>query len=52
MAKGNILSKLGHETTFSTAMGILILRLGFGGTMLVAHGWSKLTGFGEKGASS
>ncbi len=28
-----------------TSVGLLVLRLGIGGFMLVAHGWGKLTGF-------
>lgn len=29
-------------------IGLLTLRIGAGGTMLMQHGWPKLTGFGEK----
>ncbi len=29
----------------STAVGLLILRVGIGLSMLLAHGWGKLTGF-------
>jgi putative oxidoreductase len=29
----------------STDLGLLILRIWFGGAMVVLHGWSKLTGF-------
>jgi len=34
-----------------TSIGLLILRLGFGGFMLAAHGWPKLVGFSEKAGS-
>ena len=29
-------------------IGLLVLRLGFGGLMLFAHGWGKLVNFGER----
>lgn len=32
-------------------LGRLILRLGLGGTLAAAHGWSKLTGFTERSSS-
>src|SRR6056297_84350 len=31
----------------SSSVGLLILRLFTGGCMLIAHGWGKLTSFGE-----
>lgn len=31
-----------------TAIGLLILRVGFGCLMLVGHGWAKLSGFSDK----
>lgn len=31
--------------------GLLVLRLGVGGLMLFAHGWGKLTGYGERAGS-
>lgn len=34
----------------NTSIGLLILRLGAGGMMLLLHGWGKLTGFAEKSA--
>lgn len=34
------------ETTPSS-IGLLILRIGIGGFMLVAHGWGKLVGFSD-----
>lgn len=34
-----------------TSVGLLLLRLGFGGIMLFAHGWGKLMGFSEKSAT-
>lgn len=32
----------------NTDLALLVLRLWIGGSMFVLHGWSKLTGFGEK----
>jgi len=32
--------------TVGLSLGLLILRIGFGGTMLFSHGMGKLTGFG------
>jgi putative oxidoreductase len=32
------------------AVGLLLLRVGFGGFMAVNHGWPKLMGFSEKSA--
>ena len=29
-------------------LGLLLMRVGFGGVILTAHGWSKLAGFSEK----
>ena len=33
-----------------TDLGLLVLRVGFGCSMLLGHGWGKLTSFGEKAA--
>ncbi len=33
------------------SIGLLLLRLGFGGVMLFAHGWGKLIGFSERSAT-
>lgn len=35
----------------STDLGLLVLRLYAGGTMLLAHGWGKLTGFSDYAGS-
>lgn len=35
-------------TSPSTSFGLLLLRLGAGGSMIVFHGWDKLAGFAEK----
>lgn len=32
------------------AAGLFVLRVVFGGTMVYAHGWGKLTGFSERAA--
>ncbi len=32
-------------------LALLVLRLGFGGTMMLAHGWSKLQTFNENSAT-
>ena len=34
-----------------TSIGLLLMRLGFGLTMLIAHGWPKLMGFSGKAAT-
>ena len=39
---GNAVGGLFHS------IGLLILRLGFGGVMMYAHGWGKLAGFAER----
>ena len=39
------------ESTFKTDFGHLIMRLTFGLTMLIAHGWPKFVSFGERAAS-
>ncbi|MEX2580185.1 MAG: DoxX family protein [Verrucomicrobiales bacterium] len=44
----NIISPGTHGTFGS--LGLLILRIGCGGTMAAAHGWQKLTGFAENSA--
>lgn len=47
MIKG--LAKIGGgDTAFIRDVGLLILRLTFGGVMLVAHGWGKLNAFAER----
>jgi putative oxidoreductase len=35
---------------FSTDLGLLLLRVWFGGCLLSLHGWSKLAGFPERAA--
>ena len=42
------LTETGRGTPLS--LGLLVLRVGFGGMMLFGHGWGKLVGFGEKAA--
>lgn len=37
-----------RQSTILASIGIFILRLGFGGFMLIAHGWPKLQAFSEK----
>lgn len=37
--------------SLASAMGLLVLRLGSGGLMLVAHGWGKLANFGDRAAN-
>lgn len=37
-----------RNSTILASLGIFILRLGFGGFMLIAHGWPKLQSFSEK----
>ena len=37
-------------TVLRTSLGLLLLRLGFGGLMIVRHGWPKLAKFSEKKA--
>ena len=39
------------QDTVLTNLGLLLLRLGFGGTMLFAHGWSKLGKYAVLAAS-
>jgi putative oxidoreductase len=38
------------KSTTWNDIGLLILRLGVGGFILVAHGWGKLVGFGDLAA--
>ncbi len=43
------LSGLSQSTTeLLQSLALLVLRLAFGGMMLVGHGWGKLMSFGEK----
>ena len=37
-----------NSEPISEDFGYLVLRLGFGGTMVWQHGWPKLMAFGEK----
>lgn len=37
-----------NSEPISTDFGSLVLRLSFGGSMLVQHGWPKLMGFSER----
>ena len=46
-----ILKSLAADGAFSRDVGLLILRLGFGLTMLLAHGWPKLLAFSERKGS-
>lgn len=51
MARGGIFGSLSKEIPALNDVGLLVMRLLLGGTMLVAHGLPKLTGFAEKQAS-
>jgi len=48
---GGVFGALGRETPLATSLGLLVMRLAFGGTMLVAHGWPKLNAFSEMALS-
>ncbi|MCA2962015.1 MAG: DoxX family protein [Silvanigrellales bacterium] len=51
MARGGVFGLLGKEIPLFTDVGLLVMRLLLGGTMLFAHGVPKLLGFAEKQAS-
>jgi putative oxidoreductase len=36
-----------HQENLTASVGLLLLRIGFGGVLLAGHGWGKLTGFGK-----
>ncbi len=48
MAKGGMFGALSRDSEAFTGIGLLVLRVFFGATMLVAHGWPKLAGFADR----